>query len=141
MLNSYLYDLKTAAQSGVESTGNGERGLFDPPHISSTNLVFQAGETPLADMIASIDRGLLVEDVLGLGQGNVISGAFSNPMSLAFVIEKGEIVGRVKDVSIAGNVYDLLADIAAVSQETEWVYNSLNLPYILLDDMNVVAKE
>ena len=50
-------------------------------------------------------------------------------------------MGRVKDVSIAGNVYDLLQDVAAVSQETEWVYRSFSLPYILLPDVNVVAKE
>ena len=62
-------------------------------------------------------------------------------MSLAFKIEKGEIVGRVKDVSIAGNVYDLLQDVAAVSRETEWVYYNFNLPYVLLPDVNVVAKE
>jgi len=84
---------------------------------------------------------LLVENALGLGQGNVIPGAFSNSLSLAFKIEKGEIVGRVKDVSIAGNVYDLLQDVAAVSRETEWVYRSLSLPYILPPDVNVVAKE
>ena len=50
-------------------------------------------------------------------------------------------MGRVKDVSIAGNVYDLLQDVAAVSQENEWVYHNFSLPYILLADMNVVAKE
>jgi PmbA protein len=141
VLKGFVYDLKTAAQSGVESTGNGSRSLFNPPTPSPTNLVFQAGETPVAEIIAGIDEGLLVENALGLGQGNVISGAFSNSLSLAFKIEKGEIVGRVKDVSIAGNVYDLLQDVAAVSQETEWVYRYFNLPYILLADMNVVAKE
>ena len=141
VLKSFLYDLKTAAQSGVESTGNGSRSLFRPPAPSPTNLIFKAGETPVADMIAGIDEGLLVEDALGLGQGNVISGAFSNSLSLAFKIEKGEIVGRVKDVSIAGDVYDLLQDVAAVSRETEWVYYNFNLPYILLPNMNVVAKE
>jgi PmbA protein len=140
VLKSFFYDLKTAAQSGVQSTGNGERGLFNPPSPSPTNLLFAAGDTPLADIIAGIDEGLLVEDVLGMGQGNVISGAFSNPLSLAFKIEKGEIVGRVKDVSIAGNIYDLLKNVAAVSRETEWVYNNFNLPYILLPDMNVVTK-
>jgi len=92
-------------------------------------------------MIAGIDEGLLVEDVLGLGQGNIISGAFSNPLSLAFKIEKGEIVGRVKDVSIAGNVYDLLKDVTAVSQETLWVYGGLCMPYVLLPEMNIIAKE
>ncbi len=141
VLKRFLYDLKTAAQSGVESTGNGSRSLFSPPGPSPTNLIFGAGETPVADIIAGIDEGLLVENALGLGQGNVISGAFSNSLSLAFKIEKGEIVGRVKDVSIAGNVYDLLQDVAAVSQETQWVYRIFNLPYILLPDVNVVAKE
>jgi PmbA protein len=140
-LKGFLYDLKTAAQSGVESTGNGSRELFHPPSPSPTNLVFETGQTPLADMIAGIDEGLLVENVLGLGQGNIISGAFSNSVSLAFKIERGEIVGRVKDVSIAGNVYELLPEVAAVSQESEWVYRFLNMPYVLLPVMNVVAKE
>ncbi len=141
VLKGFMYDLKTAAQSGVESTGNGSRGLFSPPGPSPTNLVFEAGETPLADIIGGLDEGLLVENVLGLGQGNVISGAFSNPLSLAFKIEKGEIVGRVKDVSIAGNVYDLLQNVEVTSRETQWVYYNFNLPYVLLPDMNVVAKE
>ena len=141
VLKGFLYDLKTAAQSGVESTGNGSRSLFSPPCPSPTNLVFGAGEIPLAEMIAGIDEGLLVEDPLGLGQGNVISGAFSNTLGLAFKIEKGEIVGRVKDVSIAGNIYDLLQNVAAVSQETEWIYYNFRLPYILLPEMNIVAKE
>ncbi len=141
VLRGFLYDLKTAAQSGVESTGNGSRGLFNPPAPSPTNLLLEPGETPLADIISGIETGLLVEDVLGLGQGNIISGAFSNPLSLAFKIENGEIVGRVKNLSIAGNIYDLLREVAAVSRETQWVYGSLCLPYILLPDMRVVAKE
>jgi PmbA protein len=139
ILQGFLYDLKTAAQAGVESTGNGSRGLFSPPRPSPTNAVFGAGKTPLADMIAGIGEGLLVHDVLGLGQGNIISGAFSNSVALAFKVVKGEIVGRVKDVSIAGNIYELLQDVAAVSREREWVYRTFYLPYILLEDMNVVA--
>lgn len=71
----------------------------------------------------------------------MLSGAFSNSLGLAYKIEIGEIVGRVKDVSIAGNVYDLLRDVAAVCRESEWIYNSFSLPYTLLDDMNVVTKE
>ena len=136
-----MYDLKTATQSGVESTGNGSRSLFSPPSPSPTNFVLEAGDTPLADMIAGVEEGLLADSALGLGQGNVLSGAFSNSLGLAYKIEKGEIVGRVKDVSIAGNVYDLLQDVAAVSRETEWIYNNFSLPYVLLEDMNIVAKK
>lgn len=139
-LTSFYYDLKTAAQAGAEPTGNGGRGLFSPPRPSPTNLVVESGATSVADIIAGIDRGLLVDNVLGLGQGNIISGAFSNPVSLGFKIENGEIVGRVKDLSIAGNVYDVLGTIAAISEETAWVYNNFHLPYILLPELNVVAK-
>jgi PmbA protein len=141
VLQSFVYDLKTAAQSGVESTGNGSRSLFSPPSPSPTNLVLEPGDTPLAEIIAGIDEGLYVDNALGLGQGNVVSGAFSNSLGLAFKIEGGEIVGRVKDVSIAGNIYELLQDVAAVSRESEWIYYNYRLPYILLPDMNVVTKE
>lgn len=141
VLQSFLYDLKTAAQAGVEPTGNGERGLFSPPSPSFSNLVLDAGTTPVADIISGLDEALLVESPLGLGQGNVISGAFSNNLSLAFKIEKGEIVGRVKDVSIAGNIYTDLKQVDTLSQEREWAYGGMQLPYLLLPALNVVAKE
>jgi PmbA protein len=139
VLKGFLYDLKTAALSGVESTGNGSRSLFTLPYPSPTNLILGAGKTPLQEMIAGIDEGLLVEELLGLGQGNIISGAFSNPVALAFKIEKGQIVGRVKNVSIADNVYDLLKNVSTVSQEQQWVYQNLCLPYVLLPEMNIVG--
>jgi len=140
VLKGFVYDLKTAAQSGVESTGNASRGLFNPPEPSFTNFVIQPGQTPLKDILSGIDEGIIVEDLLGIGQGNIISGAFSNPLALAFKIEKGEIVGRVKDLSIAGNIYDLLKNVAAVSKEAQWVYNTFYAPYILIPEMNVAEK-
>jgi len=140
VLKGFIYDLKTAALAGTEPTGNGERSLFAPPAPEFSNLVVAPGEAPLADILAGVDEGLLVEDALGLGQGNAISGAFSHPLSLAFKIEHGEIVGRVKDVSIAGNVYDELKHIAALSREREWVYGGMYLPYVLLPELNVVSK-
>jgi PmbA protein len=141
VLKGFVYDLRTAAQFGVESTGNAQRGLFNQPEPGTSNFMIQPGQTPLKDMLASIKEGILVEGLLGLGQGNIISGAFSNPLALAFKIEKGEIVGRVKDMSIAGNVYDLLKNVEAVSQEADWVYGAIHAPYVLLPNMNVVAKE
>jgi len=139
-LTGFIYDLKTAALASAEPTGNGERGLFSPPSPSFSNMVVANGETSVDDIIAGMDKGLLIETPLGLGQGNVISGAFSNNLSLAFKIESGEIVGRVKDVSVAGNVYQDLARIEALSLESEWVYGGIRLPYILLTQLNVVTR-
>lgn len=136
----FLYDLKTAALMDTESTGNGSRNLFAPPSPSPSNLILQAGSTPLADILGDVERGLLVNHVLGLGQGNPMSGAFSNTLGLAYVIEGGEIVGRVKDVSIAGNIYEDLREVAALSQESHWVYGQIRLPYILLPELNVVSQ-
>lgn len=138
--NSYMYDLKTAALMGTESTGNGSRGLFSTPSPSPSNLILEPGETPLADLVAGIQRGLLVEHVLGLGQGNTISGAFSNTLGLAYAIERGEIAGRVKDVSIAGNIYEDLREVAGISRESYWVHGHFGMPYILLPHVNVVCK-
>jgi len=139
-VRGFLYDLKTAAQAGATSTGNGSRGLFSPPRPSPSNLIAGPGKTPLADIVAGIEEGVLVDSPLGLGQGNVISGVFSNTWGLAYRIEKGEIVGRVKDISIAGNIYQDLRHIAAISQESEWVYGGLRMPYILLESVNVTSK-
>lgn len=140
VLRGFVYDLKTAALAGVEPTGSGQRGLFSPPSPSFSNLVVEGGDQPVDAIIAGIDQGLLVESPLGLGQGNIISGAFSNNLSLAFKIEGGEIVGRVKDVSVAGNVYQDLRTIEALSRESEWVYGGIRLPYVLLPELNVVTK-
>jgi len=136
----FLYDLRTAALMGVESTGNGARGLFTLPSPSPSNLVMAGGDTPLQTMIAGITRGLLVEDVLGLGQGNPLSGAFSNAVGVAYVIRRGEIVGRVKDVTIAGNVYEDLREVAAISRERYWVWDEIQMPYILLPALNVISR-
>ncbi len=138
VIESFLYDLKTAALMGVESTGNGTRSLFSPPAPAPTNLILQSGEMPLAELLGGIQRGLWVESVLGLGQGNPISGAFSNPVGLGYVIEDGEIVGRVKDLAIAGNIYELLQEIGGLSHESIWVGGRYQLPYILLNELNVV---
>jgi PmbA protein len=102
--------------------------------------LLEAGEVPQADLLGSIQRGLLVDDVLGLGQGNILSGAFSNPVNLGFKIENGEVVGRVKNTAIAGNVYDLLRNVAGVSRERRWVYSTFCLPYLLLPELNIVAQ-
>jgi PmbA protein len=138
--SGFLYDLKTAALMGTESTGNGARSLFSPPQPSPSNLVMEPGDRSLADILATMRHGLLVEFALGLGQGNTISGAFSNTLGLAYVVERGEIVGRVKDVSIAGNIYEHLREVAAVSQESHWVYGQIKMPYILLPELNVTCK-
>ncbi|MGD2177845.1 MAG: metallopeptidase TldD-related protein [Anaerolineae bacterium] len=83
----------------------------------------------------------LIGSVLTPATPTLAAVAFSSNLSLAFKIERGEIVGRVKDVSIAGNVYQDLQHVEAVSLESEWVYGGIRLPYILLPGLNVATRD
>ncbi|MFB6214946.1 MAG: metallopeptidase TldD-related protein, partial [Candidatus Bipolaricaulia bacterium] len=91
-------------------------------------------------LISSIDQGLLVDQLLGLGQGNTLSGEFSNNVSVAYKIGDGAITGRVKDTMIAGNVYDLLEGKIELGKEAEWVGGGLKAPAVALDNVNVGTR-
>jgi len=133
VVNSFLYDLDTAARAGTETTGNGVG-------CGPTNLVIKEGDTPYEDMVKNTKEGLIVHNVLGLGQGNPMSGEFSVNLQLAYKIENGQVVGRVKDVMLAGNTYEALKKIAAIGDKAEWVGGNLLTPAIQIAGLSVVAK-
>jgi PmbA protein len=133
IVKNFLYDLDTAGRAGATSTGNGVG-------CKPTNLVIKEGDTPYEEMVKNTEEGLLVHNVLGLGQGNPISGEFSVNVQLGYKIDKGEIVGRVKDVMLAGNTYEALKNIAAIGDKAEWAGGSLLTPPIQIARLSVVAK-
>ena len=143
VLRSFVHDLESAEGTGQAPTGHGERGgVLGQPGPGFTNLVVDPGTRTAEEMIAGIEYGLLVHSVIGMGQGNTLPGTFSNPVDVAYLIEGGRVVGRVKDVSIAGNVYQLLGKdhLAGFSRETRPVYGSMFLPWVRIDGVNVVGK-
>ena len=132
VLNCFLYDLDTAAKAGAHSTGNG-------PGCAPTNVLLSGGEATFEELVKNTKEGVIVESVLGLGQGNIINGDFSVNIALGFKIENGEIVGRVKNAMLAGNAYDALNKIEALSSDPEW-YASYHVPAIKVSELSVVAK-
>ena len=72
-----------------------------------------------------------------LPAGNILGGDISGNVLLGYKIEKGEIVGRVKDTMIAGNIYRILKDIAAMGSESEWVSSLLSTPPIYCTGVSV----
>jgi PmbA protein len=96
-------------------------------------------------MLRGIRQGLLVHEFLGLGQGNPINGEFSVNVFLGFKIDNGKLVGRVKDVMLAGNAFDALNNITAISKEREWVsgpwvWIAGLMPYIQVGKLSVTTK-
>jgi PmbA protein len=140
VVQAFYTDLHSASRLGTTSTGHANRGLGSAPAPGSSNVLIRPGQVPLEQMIAGIDCGLLVDHVLGVGQGNPLSGDFSNTLDLAFKIEKGHVVGRVKNTSIGGNVYEDLQHIAALEDRAHWVHGMLCCPHILLERLSVTSK-
>lgn len=149
VVRNFVYDLETAARAdhGAQSTGHGARGIFGKPHIGYSNLVIGVADAPppaetrefAGGLIAGISDGLVVDDLIGVGQGNVAGGAFSHPVALAYRIEKGEITGRVKDAAVAGNAYDLLQKIGGVGSDGRWLSSRWS-PSLLLEGVSVARR-
>ena len=137
---SFLYDLKTAAQAGVRSTGNGSRSRGGLPQPSPNAFTVAPGKATFDEMVRDIKEGLVIEQLMGAGQGNVLGGDFSGNVLLGFKVENGNIAGRVKDTMVSGNVYDLLKDIAAVGSEPRWVGGFLHTPHLYFHSLSVASK-
>ena len=136
-IEQFYSDRTTARLLGGQSTGNGFRpGLGNYPTPSLVNLIVEPGEGSLMDLIGQIDNGLLIDQ--SLGGGPDISGDFSINVDLGYRIEKGQIVGRVKDTMIAGNVYSLLKQILALGSDRQW-NGSCYTPSLLIEDLSVVG--
>lgn len=148
VVQNFYYDLRAAALSRTESTGNGlkggpfgDGGFRTPPGPAPRNLIVRPGEGTLPELLREIKEGLVVRDVIGLGQGNVQSGAFSTNVATGFVVRNGRIMGRVKNTMIAGNAYEILkSGLVAVGGEPEWVGGSLFTPPFLVQGVSVVSR-
>jgi len=135
-----LLDLQTAGQLGKKSTGAAGRGLATTPSPGTSVIDIAGGDSDFETMISGIKEGLIVEELLGAGQGNELGGDFRANVSLGYKIENGEVVGRVKDTMISGNVYEVLDKVESLSSSPEWVFGSLRTPAIQCLGVEVAAK-
>lgn len=122
---------------GAGSTGNGFRpGLGSYPTPSLYNTLVEPGTRSLEALIAGIDNGLLVDQILGGGPG--ISGDFSVNIDLGYRIHRGKLVGRVKDTMVAGNIYTALKDNVELGSDGDW-NGSCYTPSVQLDGLSITS--
>ena len=137
-LKSFIYDLQTAGLMETRSTANAARSYGSLPSPSTTNLILQEGEVPLEEMTQDIKEGILVDQVIGSGQGNILMGEFSVNLDLGYKIKDGKIRGRVKDVMISGNTYKMLKELVAIGRGARFV-GSIRTPPLYFKEINVVG--
>jgi PmbA protein len=136
----FMYDLQTAGQAGTESTGSAIREGRNLPAPGVSALVVTPGEASLEEMIADMREGLVVEGLMGAEQGNVLGGDFSGNVLLGYWVERGRIVGRVKDTMVSGNIYEVLKEVVAIGREGRWVGSRLFTPPIYLPRLTVATR-
>ncbi|MFN3975033.1 MAG: TldD/PmbA family protein [Dehalococcoidia bacterium] len=140
ILRGFLFDLQTASLAKAKSSGSASRSVGTLPSPGSSVVVIEEGHTPVGEVLRGVPDGLMVEAVLGAGQGNVLAGDFLGNVLLGFRVEGGEVVGRVKDTMVSGNVYHALTRLIAISRERRWVGGGILTPTLLCAGVTVVAK-
>ncbi len=141
VVKQFYWDRRWAARQGIKSSGNGFRGGISRPSPSLANVCISPGTTSVADLIAGIEEGIIVDQVLGAGQSNVLAGEFSVNIDLGYKVEQGKIVGRVKDTMVAGNIFAAFSEIVDLSDRPEWVGSSAYVPHILFAQLGVAARQ
>ena len=135
----FYYDLQTAGQAGVRSTGSGERGLSSLPSPGTSVLVVGCGDASWDALVEEVGDGLVVDQLLGAGQGNTLAGDFSANVLLGYRVEAGRIVGRVKDTMVTGNVYRILNQLVGIGSEGRWLGGGLYTPAIACAGVGVAS--
>lgn len=138
ILRNFYSDHTTGRQLGIGSTSNGFRpGLGSYPTPGLFNFLIQPGKASLQELIQDMDEGLIVDQMLGGGGG--ISGDFSINIDLGYLVKKGQIIGRVKDTMVAGNVYTALKQIVKLGGDADW-NGSCYTPSLIVEGLSTTGK-
>jgi PmbA protein len=137
VLKSYLLNTYTARKLGMKTTGNASRGLAGTPGIGSGNFYLQKGDRTPQQIIGDIKQGLYVFQFLGFGV-NTVTGDFSRGVS-GLWIENGELTYPVEEVTVAGNLKDMLHNITEIGNNLEF-RGSTACPTLRIDGMTIAGE-
>lgn len=134
-LTTWFLDLRSARQLGLETTGHASRGPSSPPSPSSSNLYLEAGSVSPEALMADIESGFYVTDMMGFGL-NFVTGDYSRGAS-GFWIENGQRAYPVSEVTVAGNMRDMFANLTP-ADDLEFRYGT-DAPTLRIDGMTVAG--
>lgn len=138
ILQHFYCDRTLGRQLSTGTTGNGFRpGLGSYPTPGLFNLLIQPGSGSLLDLIQQLDDGLIVDQMLG--GGGSISGDFSINVDLGYRVQHGQVVGRVKDTMVAGNVYTALKQLVALGGDADW-NGSCYTPSVIVEGLSTTGR-
>jgi len=135
VLKTWILDCATARELKLETTGHAQRGVSSTPSPSASNLHMAAGSKSPDELIADIDDGFYVTDMIGMGV-NLVTGDYSRGAS-GFWLEKGECTYPVSEVTIAGHLSDMFASLMPAN-DLVFRYGT-NAPTLRVEGMTVAG--
>ena len=144
-LNTLLYNLKTAAVVGKETTGNASKaGYSAPVGIRPFTMYLAGGELTEEELLQKAGNGVYITSLSGLHAGaNPVSGDFSL-QSAGFMIENGVKTRTVKSFTVAGNFYELLKNIVCVANNMDLPMamgmTNFGAPSVLVQGLSIAGK-
>ena len=135
VLTSWILDLRSARQLGLESTGHASRGTASPPSPSVSNFYLEAGSIPPEELIADIKQGFYVVELIGMGV-NGVTGDYSRGAA-GYWIENGQIVFPVNEMTVASNLKDMFLNLTAAD---DLVFRTgIDAPTLRIEGMTVAG--
>lgn len=135
VVNEYLLDLDSAARLGRAPIGTG--GMTRP---RPNNVILQPGTASWRDLIRDMRRGIVIAQTMGAWAGNPYSGQVSGNIWLGYLVENGEVVGRIKDCMFSLNIFNHLRNhLRALSREVKPLGGEV-LPWALVDEVSIATR-
>lgn len=137
VLASFVLDTYAGRKLGAASTHSAGRGAGSRPSPGTTNLRLLPGRVSPEDIVAGLDRGLVVTGLLGSGT-NLVTGDFSHGAT-GLLVEGGGVVHAVSEVTIAGNLGDMFRAIVAIGADLD-PNRVTSAPTLLIEGMTVAGR-
>ncbi len=135
VLTTWILDLRSARQLGLETTGHAARGTSAPPMPATTNLYLEPGRPTPQELMADIDQGFYVNEMMGMGV-NGVTGDYSQGAA-GFWIERGELTYPVSEMTVASNLKDMFMNLSAAN-DLVFRYGT-NAPTLRVEGMTVAG--
>ena len=137
VLSSYLLNTYTARKLGLQSTGNAARGLAGSPGIGAGNFYLEPGTKTPEQILADLPKGLYVTELIGHGV-NAVTGDYSHGAS-GLWIENGELSYPVEEITVAGNLKEMLLNISAIGSDLIF-RSSVACPTLCIEGMTIAGE-
>ena len=138
-LINIMHNTYTASKSNKKSTGNATRSSFRGlPEVGPTNFFIETGTIKKVDLIRKVKDGLYIIDVMGMHTVNPISGDFSVGVS-GLLIENGEFSRPVREITIAGNILEILSKITVVADDIKF-YGGFGSPTFIAREISLAGR-